>query len=215
MLQTTLQLIEHLRKERSQVRKAPVAFATAMALVGGLALGAAALLYSYRLDSLNERLRLKDDQLADYKTKLAGATPEEAKARLQALEDQVQRLSPRHLTAEQQAQIARIVTPLKGRAMISADAAVSDARMYANSFASAFTSGGWIVSTPLVMGVGLPPKTGLAVRVRDAASLTALQRLVEAALDEAHVPYDLQPGIERAVFRDQPEPDVELVITSR
>ena len=57
--------------------------------------------YSGRLASKEAEIRLQDRQLADYRDKLHVASPAEAKARIEALEQWLRRFEPRQLTDDQ------------------------------------------------------------------------------------------------------------------
>jgi uncharacterized caspase-like protein len=63
--------------------------------------------------------KLQADQIVDYKTKLSGASPDEAKARLDALETIVADLSPRLLSEEQSRKLISILSTDPGRAIIT------------------------------------------------------------------------------------------------
>src|SRR5665213_3041205 len=92
---------EHLSAEWRVLTGAPLL--TFGLVVAMLALGylAAKWRFGAKMDAMEERLRHKDDRLKEYDDKLKGASPDEARARLDALEAQVRALGPRRLTAEQ------------------------------------------------------------------------------------------------------------------
>lgn len=69
-----------------------------------LTLVCAHLYYRNHIAVLNERLKLRDDELARYKEKLQGATPDEVKAELELLRSRL---------ANQEAQIAALEKKLK------------------------------------------------------------------------------------------------------
>jgi hypothetical protein len=91
--------------------------------------------------------------------------------------------------------------------------AVADARGLANDLKFAFQSNGWNVQSPMVMGLGNPPPTGIALHVADQNALTAPEFAVKSALEAARLEFDIQGG-----FHPPPTPskyDLELIITSR
>ena len=75
------------------------------------------------------------------------------------------------------------------------DGVVPDAGSLTQSLTRAFHEAGWVVENPVVIGVGNPPITGIAVRVPDSSNMTGAQRAVCAAFNTAKIPYDLQSGM--------------------
>jgi hypothetical protein len=57
--------------------------------------------YGQILASKDAQIQLQDRQITDYKEKLQGATPDQAKARIDDLENRLKRVEPRGLTDEQ------------------------------------------------------------------------------------------------------------------
>lgn len=80
------QIVERLWKEREVIGNAPVAFVLSLLALGAILFALFQWRYSDRLDSLEGRIKLKDDLIASYKTKLDGASPDQAKERIVALE---------------------------------------------------------------------------------------------------------------------------------
>src|ERR1700722_9040325 len=77
--------VEELAKEWALILQAPwIAIGAALA-VAGLVWRVVSWSYAGRLANAESELRLKNTQLDDYREKLKGATPEEAKARIEAL----------------------------------------------------------------------------------------------------------------------------------
>ena len=146
------------------ILQAPATFAMALAILGGLIWGAMSWSYSSQIANLQSRLSLKDDQIADYKTKLEGATPDEAKRRLDALELQVKALSPRRLTEEQKGKIGQSLKGSLGSIQIIQDMGAPDAKAYTADLALAFQAAGWAVALPAVLGLGNPPPSGVALQ---------------------------------------------------
>jgi hypothetical protein len=68
------------------VAAAPIPFAITVAIAGGLIWLAVGWSYSSILSGKSAQIELQDRQLADYREKLKGASPEEAKAKIDALE---------------------------------------------------------------------------------------------------------------------------------
>ncbi len=226
-------LIEYLSKEGRLVLQAPAVFLIAVVLCAVVIWTAMGWAYSARfegqaasLSSLEDRLKLKDEKIASYKEKLSGATPEEARSRIDALELQIKALSPRRVSLEQRHLIVRALAGSIGVVSIVQDMAAADAKPLAADLAVAFQSANWQVRLPMVVGPSNVPATGLALRVRDPNALRPIEHNVRAALQAAGLDFELQGGLRTlrpepprpsgfpATTRE-PEPDVELLLTTR
>jgi hypothetical protein len=75
--------------EWAVVTGAPVAFSLAVILAAAAIWWAISWAYKARLANAKSEISLRDAQIADYKEKLHGASPAEAKARMAALEAQL------------------------------------------------------------------------------------------------------------------------------
>jgi hypothetical protein len=226
-------LIEYFAKEGRVIFQAPIAFAVALAIIFGLVWAAVSWSFQSRFDgqssaisSLENRVKLKDDQIGEYKEKLSGATPEEAKKRIDALELQIKALSPRRVSLEQRQHITDALRGMKGNISIVQDMAAADAKPLTADLASAFQAAGWGVSLPMIMGPSNVPTSGLAVRVENPGNLRPVQQAVVSALKAVGLDFDLQAGIRKAPpIPDPPpgyprvpsemSPDVELLLTTR
>lgn len=209
--------IKHMTGEWKEILAgAPVSFCIAVVVAGGLIWGVVNWRYSSIIENYESRLKLKDEQLSDYKEKLNGATPAEAKARLDTLEQQVKSLLPRRLSGEQAQAIKNEINSSRFAVAIIHDAAAADVKMLAGDFALTFQSSGWAVTTPIAMGLGNAPPSGVAVRVQNPSSLRPAEQAVKRAFENAKIPFDLQGGLSGVPANFQmSNPDVEIVLTSR
>jgi hypothetical protein len=101
--------------------------------------------YGGVLASKSGQIELQDRQLADYRDKLKGATPEEAKAKIDALEDKVRNtIGDRWevLTKEEFTKLVEFVAPLAKR-RIQVMYVNYLGKDLARSFADAFEKAGW------------------------------------------------------------------------
>lgn len=204
--------------EGHAILQAPAVFITALVILGLGIWATLNWLYSGQIANLESTIKLKEANIADYKDKLSGASPDEAKKRLDALELAVSALSPRRLTEDQKSRVVRAIGGSKAVIAITADMGVGDARAYVRDFALAFQSGGWEVQLPQVMGIGNPPLTGLALRVADVGRLTEAERTLKDALEAIQVRFDIQEGkiSKLSPFPHAPvSPDAELLVSSR
>jgi hypothetical protein len=157
----------------------------------------------------------------DYKEKLSGATPEQAKARIDALESRLARLEPRRLTETQRADLtARLPIPTGATYLVavSRDMACADCSGLAADISRAFSgAGGWQISNPMMMGINNTPPHGIAVRCADINNPSPEARIVIEAMRAARIQFDLQPGAYVRPFSGvgPPEPAVEVLLTTR
>jgi hypothetical protein len=186
-------ILFHLSGERRGIARAPLAFAIAVAAV----LVCASLAFNARRES-----NLLRGELAAYKEKLGGASPEEAKAALETLEKEVSaleaRLKPRRLAAYQRQVIADRGKPPAGAQYALAlvhEGGCWDCPQYAADFSETFHAiPGWVVSNRVTMGLLERPPHGLAILVVDPAHLSAQEATLLRALQAAAVEFDITPA---------------------
>ena len=208
--------IKYLFDEGRIVLQAPVAFATCICIVALAIWIVLSWTFTSQIANLQSRISLRDDQIADYKIKLGGATPDEAKKRLDALELQLKSLTPRRITIDQRQKITTIISHFKASIEILQDIAVADAKALSSDFALAFNDAGWQTNVPGVMGAGgVPPKTGLALRVNDLHNLSPAEVSVKSALEAASIAFDLQMSARRLTPAGGPTPDVSILVTTK
>lgn len=78
-----------IQQQWDAIRAAPVLYLSAVAVVTGIVWLIINRLNAIRFAELEGRLRLRDDEIADYKRKLDGASPEEAAALIAAAEAKI------------------------------------------------------------------------------------------------------------------------------
>ena len=168
----------------------------------------------------DSEITLLKGQRDDYKEKLGGASPDQAKARIDALEARLARLEPRRITESQRADLtARLQLPagITSSVAISRDAACPDCHALVATMGAAFSSArGWQVSNPVMMGIGNMPPTGFAVRLSDINNPSLAQRIVIDALRALGIQFDLQQDAPVRPFSGvgPPEPDVDILLTT-
>lgn len=168
------------------VASAPVPFVVALVVAFGLIWRIVQREFATKLSNAQSTIELLNVQLADYKQKLSGASPDEAKARIEALEAEVAKVRPRMLTEDQKKAIASALEGTKGLLAIHADARSWDALRYSDDFARTFEAVGWKASQHVIgpqssidgRDRGLILRSGAgdaAARVRVALSAGALE----------------------------------------
>src|SRR5688500_8711357 len=137
--------IKAIRDEWPVISGAPWSFAAAVVSVGLLIWAAIKASYAVRLASLQSRIELKNDQIADYKAKLGDAPPETIREKIEFLENAVVAMKPREL-ADAERQAIRVTCGATGTLRIHYMESVADAEHYASDFFHAFTHAGWQVN---------------------------------------------------------------------
>lgn len=91
------EILEYIQKEWAVISGAPITFLVLSVLVFGLAFW----FFKERLSSAKDLIKMRDQRIADYEAKTGASSPDEAKARMDALEARVDALSPRTISAAQ------------------------------------------------------------------------------------------------------------------
>ncbi|MDE2105770.1 MAG: hypothetical protein KGL39_51575 [Patescibacteria group bacterium] len=194
-----------------------------VALVVGFAAGR--FMFSERIATLKGRIEARDEKISDYDQKLEGASPDEARKRIEALELQVKALSPRRLTEEQKTVMVRSLAGVRANIGIGKDMAVADASAFTGDLASVFQQAGWGVSLPAFLGMGGPqPSSGLGFEI-DNNNPQQAERAVQTAMAAAGLRFDALPPRPRpqrpspppgvAIPPQPAPPDVRLVVTTK
>jgi hypothetical protein len=156
-----------------------------------------------RIENLQTLTDLREAQLQDYKDKLNGASPDQARTRMEALESrlfevlsQVASLAPRTLTDRQRRAALAALDRFRGsRIKILSDAAAPDVKPLADALTATFNGAAWHVETGIALEAADSPPTGIALLVPDPARLTPPQQSIAEALRDAGLAFDLSPRI--------------------
>lgn len=172
--------------------------------------------YATRLVNSASTIDLLSRQLQDYKDKTGSDTADEVKARIDALESRIEEMAPRRVRENQRLAMVPLLDPFSGHAVsISSDAASADSAQLSRGLAEAFHSAGWLVQTPMILGLGDPPRSGIGVGVPNPAQLTPPQIAITNALRAANLEFDLQSRNTGHRLGDQNRPqDVAQIILS-
>jgi hypothetical protein len=165
--------------------------------------------YSGRLASKEAEIRLQDRQLADYRDKLHGASPDEAKARMDALEKRFRQIEPRRLTDDQQKILRERARVSEHQELTIIFESGSDCTTYAAAFEDTLREAGWNVHNWQIVIPPRRPRSGIAVLVPDLNNIPKEAELLRTALVAAHV------DIELINMKDfPPKSPVQLLITA-
>lgn len=165
--------------------------------------------FANRLADAASRLELAEARVGDYERKLSGASPDEARAEIQALQEAVRRLQPRQLTGNDLAAITHAAQAAPSSVTISCDMAYAAGQRMAAQMQRAFAAAGWQVSGGIIGGPGFLPPEGLAVSLSSANERTPSEQALCAALEAASLRYAV-----RLRSPDPHTPDsIEMVFT--
>jgi hypothetical protein len=187
------QITKYLLQEVAVIRQAPVSFTLASLVVLGLGYGALNWAYSSivtqkdaKIATLEERIRLRDDQLAN---RLSSIPPEEARTLIQKLETRLNELSPRQLSDENLKKLSQVLeqSEIKSETLIVFnELQCQDCRKLAVRIALAINSArGW---KTFCCGVDSGhedshPKSGIAILVSDIAHPPPVASVISRSLE--------------------------------
>jgi hypothetical protein len=185
-------MLRYWMTELRALERAPVTLGVAIFTLSLLAFGT---IWKYRQESLGLR-----QQLSEYHAKLGGASPDEAKAALDVLTDEVAslqaRLKPRRVDARQRQIILdrlKIPSGAPYAVAIVHEGGCWDCPQYAADFDDTFRNiPGMQVSKRVTMGLAQRPARGLAVIMIDPGHPSAHETVLLQALQGAGIDFDVQ-----------------------
>lgn len=186
--------IGKLEKQWAVIRGAPIYFVTAL----GAAIVVIWFLVNWAdkavIDGKTQAIETLNIQLKAYKDKLDGATPDEAKQKIAALEARVKGIEPRRLSTTQRDKISSIIKTLPPGdhyLNIESDMQCSDCYYFGNDFQSLFPQPPWIVKS---IGIQVPSErsiTGLAVLTDDPNNPSPEAAIIAKALKAIDIPFEM------------------------
>ena len=188
---------DYILGEFKVIAGAPASFVLAGLGVGALVWIGLSWAKNSIIDNLNGQIQLQDRQIADYKEKLNGATPSEAKARIDSLEARLCRIEPRRLSAEQRNIIASFVTVPSGvNYVISAqsDMACRDCRQYLENFQDILRNAHWNIEQISLSNATAASPKGIAILTPDTGHPLPEASALTTALVAAKIDFDLKTG---------------------
>jgi hypothetical protein len=207
--------VQGLRRQLGAIASAPLLFAVAVLALAAVVWGVLHLSYQAVLSSKDRHIAALERRIAEYRDVVAGATPDEARRRIEAMELELTtlrlRLQPRRITAEQrQAILDRSRLPA-GAAMRAVTVVTgedcSDCAAFAAELAAALHgSQGWTVNTATASKLPVT-RAGLAIRVADRLRPPPDAMVLRRALQSA--------GLEHAMLGGAAGAEVELLVSER
>ena len=137
------------------------------------------------LATVGERLKHRDDQIADLRGKVGTDSPTEIKARIDLLETQLAALQPRRLSDAQRTKMASTLQASRGTVMVMTDMSAGDAGDLADDIRSVFGAAGWTASEAVGTMFGVRAPAGIGVGLRAPTAPTPIQSTVIRAVSDA------------------------------
>lgn len=179
-------IVKYILPELNVIRQAPVSFLLCLACLAVIIWRLISWRYSSVIGSYEARNKLQADQIADYKNKLSGASPDEAKARLDALDATVAKLASRSLSNEQSARLAQQLSRDPGRANITLSLSAPNAKLLHANLERCFREAGYVIRTWITMETKIT-HSYVSLKVPDAEHLTQRQTNVLMALRDVNL----------------------------
>lgn len=199
-----------LTREMRAVSRAPLTFSAGVLIT-------AALISCVAVGIFPGEANLLRQQLAEYRDKLHGASPAQAKAALEALANEVTaleaQLKPRRVDSHQReviTQHSQVPNDALYAMTIVYEGGCWDCPQFAADLDEAFRSvPGWSVSHRVMMGLAQRPARGLAVVLGDPARPSPQEQILLAALQAAGIAFDVQAA------RSAHEPAPQLLLAAK
>ena len=211
-----MELIDYLKTEWAVISQAPLTFVAGAFILGIMMYGIVRLQFTDRLSSLNERLKLKDDRIFEYKRSTGADTPDQARRLISELEKRLEALEPRKLEESQIETLTEKLRQISGFVGLYRDASAANAVLVTTQIQEAFSKSKWKIASGSVLGLGFHPPTGILITTRTGEALVGDAKLVVEAFELAEIPFDLRkqsPENAKGWHNDK-KPVVEILTTS-
>jgi len=188
-----MDIVELLKQNWSIIAQTPWVFVGMTVVVTFVVWAVVNHLKANQIETLSARLVLRDDEISDYKRKLSGASPSEAKARIEALEQAIARMSPRRILPEQITAFISVARASQGTAYVAYDGSYAAGAALAGQIQRALTQAGWMVHTGVVLGPEYHPPEGILVCLRPSGERTPQEQAFVSAMEAAKLPFAVAP----------------------
>lgn len=208
--------MEELRREAKAIGSAPILLGSVIVLLIALIWGFMHWSYHSLLSGKDAHITSLDRRLADYRDSLNGASPEEVRRRIEALEVELKtlhiRLTPRRLTAAQREAISdrsRRPSGTPSRSItVTAQDSCSDCKAFAAEIADALRfADNWRVTSQPLTDSGGRQSSGLDIRVAEPTRPPPEAVVLQQALRSAGLAFRMLPA--------ESSSSVELLVTER
>lgn len=188
-------LLKYVVGEMRVIADAPFVFSAAVLILVGGIWWLMDWRYGGIVSNRDAEIALLRSQRDDYREKLGGASPDQARARIDVLEQRLRIIEPRFLMPEQRKilfEALKLAQNTNHAVVISHDGACADCNRYATDFMSIFTNiPGWQVKPSMFLGAGLKSPKGLTIFVPDPTHLLPEGALVIRAFEAAKLSFEI------------------------
>lgn len=206
-------ILDLIKDNFAAVLQAPLAFVVCVTVAGFIIYRIVGSLKAQEIGDLTSRLNLRVDEVSDYKRKLEGKTPDEAKAALDDLHNRLAKLEPVTISDPQATALAAAAKASPGEVIIVLDLNAARMKTMQTRLSGAFTAAGWRVSSPGALGL-TPQPAAVVVRIPDPRVMTASQHAACDALKAAGLEFHLAggpPEIQQPDFQS----DIEIILSEK
>lgn len=158
-----------------------------------------------KVESLNERIKLKDDKLKEFEEKLNGATPDAAQSRILDLEKRLLAVEPNKLSDKQTDLLTKILSKSPAKVSIVKDGTGSKHLAIVKQIEKVFRNAGWQSTSGMALGISSPPKTGISIST---ANDEQISNFVFEAFAAANIEFD-----KSAARTNRTADEIEILIT--
>lgn len=204
-------LLDLITENFAAVPKAPIPFFICLLVAGFVIYQVVKSLKAQEVADLTSRLDLKNDEVTDYKRKLEGRTPDEAKAAIESLTRRLAKLEPADLSEGQTKALVAAARLNPGLAVITQNMAAVRMGDLHTALIKAFAASGWSVSPTQAMG-GPPQAAPIVVKMPNPLAMNAAQRAACEGLAAAGLEFHLVASPSWAPQPDGTLSDVEIYL---
>ena len=208
--------IEALKRQAQAIGSAPIALAVLVVLVTAIVWGIMHWAYGGILTSKDAHIASLERRVADYRDSVSGASPEDARRRIDALETQLHalqlQLTPRRLNPAQRQAISdhsrRPAGSPSRNITVTVDEACGDCAAFAAEITEALrVADNWTVDVRTVSYADERLRSGLGIRVAEPTRPSPEAVVLQQALTSA--------GVSFSMLGSGPSSGVELLVTER
>ncbi|UXN62895.1 hypothetical protein N8E89_09215 [Phyllobacterium sp. A18/5-2] len=216
-----MEIIDFVKDNWASLAAAPWAFVTLVCFALAVGFLVARFLGAEKTALLDGRIAALKETIDDYKQKLSGASPDEAKQKISNLEARLAALEPRELTEGQRNTLVQHLNAHHGVVSLMLDMAAQKSQKFAREIEKALTRSGWQVRFGQALGVSNRPSSGIRVTsFSGGEDITSEARAIMGAFSAAQIKFEFSkaPAKHRpempAGFPQMPEePATEILIT--
>jgi hypothetical protein len=209
-----MDFIGYIASEWQMIGQAPVTFVTSVIVIGLLVYAFVRHLFDQRLASRDGIIDLKNAEIDDYKRKLGGASPDEARQKIEALERRLQALEPRSLTPDQIGKMGGILAKYPAAVQIVKDMGSPESARIHTQVEKVFRQMGWQITSAAAMGVAKTDH-GILITTRTGDQITEKAQCVMDAFSAVGLAFDRrrEPVAQPNPMGSPVFPDLEILFT--